>query len=195
MESKVSTEPKVMWGDGTPWKTKSQFYTYIRGCLRRAWMRHPCKINKIIKVRFKADRVDKHGNLVLDKKTGKPKQVWNCECEICGYKGPSSSFHVDHINPTGTLTCFEDLPGFVERLLYVTEDDLRLTCKECNYTLAYADKQGVTFEEAKAEKKAISLVQSGEDKVWLISKGLTPESTKIKRRKQIVDFLLDQKDQ
>lgn len=87
---------------------------------------------------------------------------------------------------------YENLLDFTYRLLYVTEKDLRVICKECNYILAYADKNGVTFEEAKAEKTAISLVGSNKDKEWLKERGLSPESSKQKRRKQIVEFLLKQ---
>ncbi|BDU12964.1 hypothetical protein [Escherichia phage phiWec187] len=189
MENK---EPKVIWGDGTPWKTQAAFYTYLRGCLRKAWVRHPNKIKKIQSVRFKADRLDKDGNVVLDKKTGKPKQVWNCKCELCGYTGGMKDFQVDHINAAGTLTCYEDIPSFVLRLLYVTEDDLRVVCKQCNAILAYADKHDMTFREAKAEKEAIALCQSKKDKNWLTKRGISPESTVSKRRKQIVKILLDE---
>ena len=189
----ANKEPKQVWGEGTPWRSQTEFYTYLRGCLRKAWVRHPCKINKIQKVRFKGDRLDSKGKVMLDKKTGKPKQVWHCECEICKHRGPMKDFQVDHIIPAGSLIHFEDIPGFIERLIFVNEDDLRIVCKTCNSTLAYADKQGVTFEEAKAEKTAIAILSSGKDKEWLIGLGITPESTKPKRRKQIVKVLLDSK--
>lgn len=183
-------EPKVVWGEGTPWRSQAEFYTYLRGCLRRAWVRHPNKIKKIHAVRFQADRLDKNGEVMLDKKTGKPKKVWHCSCELCGHKGKMSEFQVDHILAAGALTCYDDLPSFALRLLYVNEDDLRVVCKKCNSILAYADKQGVTFEEAAAEKEAIEICRTKKDKAWLTKKGITPASTIAKRRKQIVDYLL-----
>lgn len=178
-----------MWGDGTPWKTKAAFYSYLRGGLRKVWMRHPCKISKITSCRFQVDRYDKNGKIMLDKK-GNPRKIWNCKCEICSHQGVMSDFHVDHIIAAGSLMGYENLLDFTYRLLYVTEKDLRVICKECNYILAYADKNGVTFEEAKAEKTAISLVGSNKDKEWLKDRGISPESSKQKRRKQIVEFLL-----
>lgn len=189
----MNKEPKIMWGEGTPWKTQAEFYTYIRGCLRKAWMRHPNKIRKINAVRFKVDRLDKDGNVMLDKKTGKPKQIWNCTCDICGHTGKMADFQVDHIHPAKALTCYEDLPGFVLRLLYVKEEDLRILCKQCNAIHAYADKHGISFEEARIEKEAIALCSAKKDKAWLTKRGVIPASTIIKRRKQIVEILLASK--
>lgn len=189
----MNKEPKIMWGEGTPWKTQAEFYTYIRGCLRKAWMRHPNKIRKINAVRFKVDRLDKDGNVMLDKKTGKPKQIWNCTCDICGHTGKMADFQVDHIHPAKALTCYDDLPGFVLRLLYVKEEDLRILCKQCNAVHAYADKHGISFEEARIEKEAIALCSAKKDKAWLTKHGVIPASTIIKRRKQIVEILLASK--
>lgn len=186
----TDNEPKVVWGEGTPWKTKAQFYTYLRGCFRRAWMHHPNKIIKINARRFKGDRLDKQGNLVLDKKTGKPKQVWYCSCELCGHTGKMSDFQVDHIHAARSLQCFDDIPEFVLRLIFVNEEDLRIVCKQCNAILAYADKHDMTFDEARIEKEAIAICQSKKDKAWLTKKGVEPASTISKRRKQIVEILL-----
>ncbi|BDU13228.1 hypothetical protein [Escherichia phage phiWec190] len=188
-----SKEPKVMWGEGTPWKTQSEFYTYLRGCLRQAWMRHPNKIKVLQAKRYKVDRLDKDGNVMLDKKTGKPKQVWNCKCELCGHTGGMKDFQVDHIHAAKALQCFQDIPDFVLRLIYVKEEDLRMVCKLCNSILAYADKQGISFEAAAVEKEAIAICQAKKDKKWLESKGVTPESTAAKRRKQIVQILLTER--
>ena len=68
----------------------------------------------------------------------------------------------------------EDIQGFVERLLFITKDDLRLVCKNCNSTLAYAEKQGISFEEAMAVKKAIDIVKQKKDKQFLEERGIIP---------------------
>lgn len=100
---------------------------------------------------------------------------------------------VDHKNPAGQLNKTEDIQGFVERLLYVTEEDLRLVCKDCNSALAYADKHGVSFKDAQIEKLAIDLVKKKMDKAWLKAKGVTPQSSAEKRRIQIVELLKEDK--
>ena len=101
-------------------------------------------------------------------------------------------FQVDHIHAAKQLQCFDDIPLFVFRLIYVKEEDLRMVCKLCNSILAYADKQGISFEEAKAEKEAIALCRAKKDKAWLKKRKIEPESTVAKRRKQIVKILLQE---
>lgn len=181
-----------MWGEGTPWKSQAEFYTYLRGCLRQAWMRHPNKIKLLNAKRYKADRLDKDGKVMLDKKTGLPKQVWHCSCEVCGYTGGMKDFQVDHIHAAKNLQCFDDIPMFVLRLIYVNVEDLRMVCKSCNSILAYADKQGISFEQAKVEKEAIAICKDKQDKKWLTKRGIEPASTVAKRREQIVKILLQE---
>lgn len=97
--------------------------------------------------------------------------------------------NVDHIIPAGQLNQTEDIQGFVERLLYVTEDDLRLVCKGCNSALGYADKHGVSFTEALLVKKVIAICKAKQDKQWLSERGITPSSNAAKRRAQIIEYL------
>lgn len=96
---------------------------------------------------------------------------------------------VDHVVPAGSLQRKGDIQGFVERLLFITKDDLRLVCKNCNSTLAYAEKQGISFEEAMAVKKAIDIVKQKKDKQFLEERGIIPASTQAKRREQIEQIL------
>lgn len=177
------SEPKKVWGPGTPWRTQSEFYVWLRGLLRRGWSKHPLRVQKIVSSRFKVDKKFKNG---------KTTKVWHCKCEMCGTSGPQKDFEVDHIVPAGSLRCYEDILGFLERLLYIGDKDLRIVCKECNRILAYADKQGVSFEEAKVIKKAISLVGSKLDKSWLLAKGHTPATNAAARRKQIIEILTEE---
>lgn len=135
---------KEPWGENTPWKNSVAFFTYLRGCLRKAWVRNPTKLNLLNKKRKKIPNPNPKGN--------KP-EVWGFDCEVCGGTFIIAQGQVDHIEPAGSLQKTSDIQGFVERLLYVTEDDLRLVCKECNTTLAVAQKQGKTFEEAALERK------------------------------------------
>ena len=101
---------------------------------------------------------------------------------------------VDHIVPAGSLQKTEDIQGFVERLLYVTEEDLRLVCKDCNSALALAEKQGISLERARAEKTAILLQKEKQDVQWLKENGIIPASNSAKRRVQIVERLMEEKE-
>lgn len=139
-------ENKDPWGEGTPWKSSVQFFTYLRGCLRKAWTNHPTKFKLIKEKRIQVKNPNPRGN--------KP-TVWGAVCSMCNREYILKDTQVDHINPAGSLRKKEDIQGFVERLLWVTEDDLRIVCKPCNNALALADKQGITYEEAMIQKKAI----------------------------------------
>ena len=77
----------------------------------------------------------------------------------------------------------------------ITLEDLQLVSKEAHKIKSYAEKQGISFEEAKAEKTAIDLIKKGVDKQFLIDHNVKAEnigSTQLKRRKQIVEILLEQ---
>lgn len=166
--------------EGSPWKNSTAFFTYLRGCLRSAWSRNPIKHNLIKK---------KRKQIPNPNPKGKKETVWGFDCEICKETFIMSQCQVDHVNPAGSLQKKEDIQGFVERLLFVSEDDLRLVCKECNAALALSDKQGISLQEALASKQAIKIIKEKRDRLWLEERGVAPASTQAKRRQQIEDIL------
>lgn len=172
---------KEPWGEGTPWKNSVAFFTYLRGCLRKAWSNNPIKHNLIKKVRKQIENPNPNG---------KKKTVFGFTCELCHNDFVLSQGQVDHKTPAGSLRKTEDIQGFVERLLYVTEDDLRLICKGCNSCLSYADKEGITFETARIEKAVIEICKNKQDKQWLIDKGITPLGNAKLRRQQITEEMI-----
>ena len=176
---------KEPWGVGTPWKNSVAFFTYLRGCLRKSWSNNPIKHNLIKKKRKQIPNPNPRG---------KKNTVWGFDCEICGGEFVMSLCQVDHIVPAGSLQKTEDIQGFVERLLYVTEEDLRLVCKDCNSALALAEKQGISLERARAEKTAIRLQKEKQDVQWLKENGIIPASNSAKRRVQIVEKLTEEKE-
>jgi len=128
------------------WKNKTAFMTYLRGCLRKAWSKNPIKHEYIKKMRYKIPNPNPNG---------RAKTVFGFKCEMCSKEYPIGHCQVDHITPAGKLNDVDDIQGFVERLLFVTEDDLRLVCHGCNSALAMADRYGISYEEAIIRKKVI----------------------------------------
>lgn len=175
---------KEPWGEGTPWKNSVAFFTYLRGCLRKAWSRNPIK-HDLLKAERKQIPNPKAGQ-----RKGAKETVWGCKCAMCGNDYVMADVQVDHIVEAGTLTCTEDIQGFVERLLYVTKDDLRVVCKECNSALAYASKHDMSFGRALAVKQAIKLENTKQDLTYLEKNGIIPGRTKAVRRDQIVDSIM-----
>ena len=171
---------KKIWGPESPWKTESAWWGYLRGCLRKAWSRNPIKLNLL---------KSKRRQIPNPNPKGKKDTVWGFDCEMCNGTFPMNQGEVDHIVGAGSLKAVEDIQGFVERLLFVTEDDLRLICKGCHRAVTYAEKSGMSFDDAVIEKEAIRLGNEGLDKEWLISHDVVPASTKAKRREQIINHL------
>jgi len=168
------------WGLGTPWKNSVAFFTYLRGCLRKAWSTNPIKHNLIKKKRKQIKNTNPNG---------KKETVFGFTCEMCNTDHVIANGQVDHKVAAGSLRKTEDIQGFVELLLYVTEEDLRLICKGCNSALAYADKNGMSYEDALREKKLIEICKKKKDLKFLKDRGIQPASNASKRKQQVREVL------
>jgi len=145
----VSNQKQEPW-EAMPhkWPSKSSYFSYLRGILRRGWNRHPVKTELMNEKRYKIPNPNP---------TGKRKEVWGHSCEICDYVGPVKEFQVDHIIGAGSLKDWSDVEGFTQRLLGCTKEDLRIVCIDCHSILTYQERYNLTFEEAKVEKQLIAL--------------------------------------
>ena len=167
------------------WKTESAYFSYLRGCIRLAWVKNP------VKLKF----LNKHKKQIPNPNYGKPrntkKTVMGATCELCLNDYPMKFIECDHRHGGNySLRSVSDIQGFFESICIVTEDELRLVCKDCHGCLTYAAKQGVSFEEARCEKKAIQLVKDKLDIKFLNKHNHTVASTQAQRRKDIVNILL-----
>lgn len=100
---------------GGTW-TKSQYWSFIRSALRRAFSRYPVKFQ----VKNKARRTVK----------GK-RHKYEYQCAKCEEWFKDKDVEVDHDPPCGSLKDYSDLPGFVERM-FCEEDKLQVICKPCH---------------------------------------------------------------
>lgn len=187
IEDKVK---KILKENPEIWKTESAYFSYLRGCIRLAWMRNPVKL----KFLAKAKKQIKNPNY------GKPRNhkatVQGATCELCLGDFPVKEIEVDHKGGGNySLRSVSDIQGFFESVCIVTEDELRIVCKGCHGCLTYAAKMNISFEEAKAIKYVIELQKSGKDVDKLLQLGITNDnipSTKDKRRKLLIDMLSNQ---
>lgn len=108
--------------NGGKW-TEARFWGFIRSALRKASVRWP--------VIHEAKRASRRPIGKPKEGRKKTRQKWEYQCAICERWFPDKETHVDHIVPVGTLKCFEDLPGFVERL-FCEQSGLRVACKTCH---------------------------------------------------------------
>ena len=167
--------------DETPWRTEAAYCSYLRGGLRKAlWNRSPIKLSFLRSKRYK---------LPLGRCTKKnPKgMVFVLDCEECKETLRQAELEVDHRGVVNSLKTLEDLKTFIEGLVLVSFEDLRILCKACHKIHSYADRLGISFEEAALRKRIISLRKWGvrAELKFLRWKGFTEDqiSNKIKRTK------------
>lgn len=56
------------------------------------------------------------------------RQKFEYKCAVCKKYFMQKEVEVDHKIPCGSLKCYDDLPGFVERM-FCEEDGYRIVCK------------------------------------------------------------------
>lgn len=100
--------------------TTARFFTFLRSAFRTAWNKYPPK--------YEALKQAEVGQMT-NKKTGRPAKHY--ECSQCHKYFPAKEVQVDHLIDAGTLTKFEDVQGFVERL-FCSVDELQVLCKPCH---------------------------------------------------------------
>lgn len=130
------------------WPTKAKFMSWIRSGIRGGlWNKSPIKLEFIKKNRVQIPNPNPKG---------KKATVWGATCALTGNVVPISEIQVDHIVGGHSLQDISDIQSFIEAIVLVTEDDLQLVSKEAHATKTYAEKQGITFEDAALSKKVIA---------------------------------------
>jgi len=170
------------------WKTQAAFYSYLRGGFRRGiWEKNPIKLEFIKRNRVRAP-IGKP-----TKKEPNGAMVWAGECSCCKEIKRQPELQVDHIEGEMKLTCADDIALFVQRLSFVSFEDLQLVCKPCHKDITYSERYKVSLEEARATRKAIAIQKNKVDREWLLSYHIPPASNAPNRRRQIIDKLLEGK--
>jgi 5-methylcytosine-specific restriction endonuclease McrA len=68
------------------------------------------------------------------------RRKWVFECAECKGLFPDKEIHIDHIIPAGSLRCYDDLPGFVERL-FCEVDGFQVLCETCHHTKTQKERK------------------------------------------------------
>lgn len=159
------------------WKTEAEWWSYLRGALRRAlWEKSPIKLSY------------KNANCFAPPEgyTGRAKS--GAYCSLSGQWTGKSKMEVDHLEGHKSLLCWEDVLPFINHLV-PKRGTITLVDKEMHKIKSYAERMKITFEEALITKQAIALCKENKDKQWLIERGITPASSQTKRRQQIIEEL------
>lgn len=166
------------WEDPlSPWKNKAQFFNWLRGNLRKAvWQFYPIKLEA--KKLWAVPHPERKG--------------WRqIQCALTGEMVSFSAAESDHIIGNVSLQDWSDVLPFIQHLC-ANSDELQGVSKEAHRVKSYAEKMGITFEEALLQKKAIEIIKSKKDVAWLKEQGYTPETNSKKRREQIIEILRGQ---
>jgi 5-methylcytosine-specific restriction endonuclease McrA len=107
--------------------TESAFWSFIRSGLRQKsrWWK------PITECKLKAKRPYTGPN---------KRQKFEYQCNKCKHWFAEKKINVDHIIPAGTLTCANDLPGFVERL-FCEAQNLQVLCESCHDKKTQTDRK------------------------------------------------------
>jgi len=163
-------------------KSKSQFFSWLRGGIRRSlWNNSQIKLDFIKRNRIRIPNPNPKGKVA---------EVWGAKCGICSGLFPLKDIQVDHVSGNHSLKEIEDITPFILAISCPPRDGLMTVCKSCHAIKSKQEKDGTTFEHAKAEKQAIQIIKEKNDLIWLQERGIVPASNQKKRREQIVEYLL-----
>ena len=185
----MSTQTKLPW-EAYPkiWPTKSKFMTWVRGGIRAGlWKKHPVKLEFLKHSTFLVTNTNPRSMTRFPK-------VKMVTCAYCTDNFKTTEVEVDHITGNSSLRSMEDVQQFIEAMIMVTEDDLQILCKPCNKIKNYAEKEGISFDEARDIKLAILICKEKRDKSWLQDNGIVPASAATARRAQIEALLRSRRD-
>lgn len=169
--------------DGRP--IEKQVISVVRSAIRQAWMKSD------VKLAFMYSKTIPD----MDDST---RTKWLYECEICHKMFKETEIEVDHKNGHHTFTKIEEFESYFKNILMVHADELQILCKDnkktgytgCHSIKSLSESHGISFEEAKATKKAIAFEKENSTKniVAFISQlGYNVPSNKDKRREMLVE--------
>ena len=118
MPKKITLKPRNAWT-----MTESWFFSWIR-----SWLRSRSRFWKpVLLAKQKSRRPYKWEN----KRQKREYQCNKCKKWFPDKIGKKSQIQIDHIKDCWTLTCFNDLPWFCERL-FCEADWLQTLCSNCH---------------------------------------------------------------
>lgn len=166
------------------WKTEGAYLSFVRGGIRRyLWSKNP------VKLEFEKEVTVKIPNTNAASKKRFP-MVNGYRCASCDGLFKAKEVQCDHKVGEHSLRSLDDIQSFVKGIVMVRKEDLQMLCKYCHEVKTYAEREGLTFNEAIPHKRAIDLEKKGTKKVvdFLKKVGYTsPGKNKDIRREQLVE--------
>lgn len=132
------------------WKTKAQYFTWLRGGLRKLWSDYPARKE------WKRSQLRK---VTPEERTARkyhPSTRNVGQCVFCKEWMAGSKLESDHLESSSGCYDFETAAEFLWYCVNQVGDDFQLACKPCHKIETYRERYGITFEEARITKEAIA---------------------------------------
>lgn len=171
--------------EGSPWKTEAAFMNWVRGVLRKGWKVHPIKIEFINKYRKRIKNPNQ-------KSAKRFPECWGMTCDLCKIDTVQADIQIDHRGDSGTFTKFEDAEAYMKHLFLIDYESIRPLCTSCHSVVSHAQNTGLSFEDAKLDKKVINLLKKEnrpEMLALLQQHGYTGCTNDVKRREALTEIL------
>ena len=168
------------------YKSQADFMSVVRSGIRQGlWNKHRVKmeLKKTTRRKIKNPRPNPRKGAEF---------VWGCECNICHGEFRESDCEVDHLVGESSLKDLDDLVAFFKKIVLVTPQDLQIVCKECHGIKTYSERYGMSFEKARATKKAIEVMKTDKYKKELVRLGITKPIPKKDVREVLVNLYVQE---
>lgn len=156
----------------------------LRSSIRQAWMRAPNKLAALL-LAMEPD---------LDPNT---RTKWLYRCAIYDKLYKLADVEVDHIEGEHSFKCAEDFQNYWDKVLMAPVSSLQVLSKEAHAIKTYAERYGLSWEEAESRKKVIAKGNQpvADQKKELISYGFkaTEVSNAVKREAAYLQLLEERK--
>lgn len=166
------------------WKTESAYLSWIRGGIRRyLWSKSP------VKLEFEKESKIKIKNNNPRSMKAHP-YVAGYKCTICEGLFKANECECDHKTGEHPLRSIKDVQSFVQGIVMIRKEDLAMVCKPCHKAKTYAEREGMSIDEARCVKLAIAKEKEGGVQVvdFIKKSGIVPAKNAKLRREQLIEI-------
>lgn len=168
------------WEQSKAWKTKAEFFTWLRSGLRKSvWQFYPPKLE------YKNEQCGKPP----EGYTGRAKS--GALCALTGEWVGKSKLEVDHLVGNASLREWEDVLPFILHLC-CEKENMQLVDRDAHRIKSYAERMGISFELAVATKKAIRMEKDKTILAFLQEQAIIPDKNAKARRQQVINILMSE---
>lgn len=181
----LTPEGSKVWKNKKGNPSEALYWQWLRGALRRLWSDYP--LRKV----WKQSQLRPVTQEEREAKIFHPSTKNVGQCSFCKEWMAGSKLECDHLVESDGCTSKETAESFLWHCGGLIAEDFRLACKPCHKIQSHSQRKDISFEEAEAEKRAIALEKSKQDKAFILGKGKMPEKNKAGRRAQLVRLILE----